>query len=241
LGKRGARRAQQSHGVTDNHIRRGCRRARYVGIGFIGPKSPYEYRLQHSQRADYRARAREPLPAKCTRLLRAGDDVPSSRYTLSPKTASFLFDYVGVLDSELLQTGLLLLAPPPSQPLKGESKPVKVTLPPRVPEPAAERGGQHLVAAADGQHRQVAVAMLREKHVIAERYGSVAADPEDHVAKKACATGSSTPIQPHSPAVQGSSKGAQSNAFARGQKFRWHVQFGQPKITKARKKTKLLC
>src|SRR5437016_936766 len=45
--------------------------------------------------------------AEIVRLLRPGDTIAASRYSLTPKTASFLFDYVGVVDSELLQTGLL--------------------------------------------------------------------------------------------------------------------------------------
>jgi SpoVK/Ycf46/Vps4 family AAA+-type ATPase len=76
--------------------------------------------------------------AEVIRLLRRGDDVASSRYALSPKTARFLFAYMAVLDAELLETGVLLLAPPTVQSLKGEAKPMRASVPPRAPEPAAD-------------------------------------------------------------------------------------------------------
>ncbi|HLB76239.1 MAG TPA: ATP-binding protein, partial [Candidatus Dormibacteraeota bacterium] len=78
------------------------------------------------------------LTAQVVQLLRRGDDVASSRYTLAPKTARFLFAYMAVLDAELIETGLLLLAPPAVESIKGEAKPVRVTVPPRNPEPAAD-------------------------------------------------------------------------------------------------------
>src|SRR6476659_10601375 len=51
------------------------------------------------------------VTAEIVQRLRAGDDIASSRYTLAPKTARFLFAYIAVLDAELLETGVLLLTP----------------------------------------------------------------------------------------------------------------------------------
>jgi SpoVK/Ycf46/Vps4 family AAA+-type ATPase len=77
------------------------------------------------------------VTAEVIRLLRRGDDVVSSRYTLTPKTARFLFAYVAVLDVELLETGILLLAPPTVASVK-EAKPMRTTVPSRSPEHAAD-------------------------------------------------------------------------------------------------------
>lgn len=78
------------------------------------------------------------LTAEVARLLRRGDTVASSRYTLTAKIARFLFASVAVLDAELLETGVLLLAPPAVQSIKEEAKPMHGTVLRRAPEPATD-------------------------------------------------------------------------------------------------------
>jgi SpoVK/Ycf46/Vps4 family AAA+-type ATPase len=78
------------------------------------------------------------ITARIVQIQRRGDDIAASRYTLTPKTARFLFSHIAVLDSELLETGLLLLAPPAVESLKGGSRPMRATVPPRAPEPAGD-------------------------------------------------------------------------------------------------------
>jgi AAA+ superfamily predicted ATPase len=71
-------------------------------------------------------------------LQRRSDDIASSRFTLTPKIARLLFAHIAAVDSELLETAVLLLAPPSVDSLKGVAKPMRVNLPRPAPEPAAD-------------------------------------------------------------------------------------------------------
>jgi AAA+ superfamily predicted ATPase len=76
------------------------------------------------------------LTAEIVQRLRGADDIAASRYTLTPKTARFLFASVAVVDAELLETAVLLLAPgkPGGSPLEG-AKPMRLSTAPRAPDP----------------------------------------------------------------------------------------------------------
>jgi AAA+ superfamily predicted ATPase len=64
------------------------------------------------------------LTAEIVQRLKGSDEIASGRFTLTAKTARFLFAAVGVLDAELLETGLLLLTPGRPDPL-AEASPFK--------------------------------------------------------------------------------------------------------------------
>jgi hypothetical protein len=78
--------------------------------------------------------------AELIRRSSRGEDIESSHYTLTVKTARFLFAYVSKLDAELLETSLLLLGSvgTTGDPLKPAATPVRPGPSPRAPAPVED-------------------------------------------------------------------------------------------------------